>query len=239
MSDAKSPPDLSMDEILTTIRRIIAEDEQSSTSATIGIAGAAAVPGSAAGASTSSGATAKEAAAAEEEVLELTDALNEDGTVRRLAPIGSSSRAAAVAPVPTSVEAFGGSQPPPFEGRREPEPPALGVGSKTESAAATRPEPELPRSEPANPPAPEAGSGSVRPSSEAGADVAAAAFARLAATPRVPSEYPKVGERPLEEIVRDELRPMLRTWLDANLPQLVERLVETEIARIVRRSGAD
>src|ERR1051325_415227 len=103
MSDAKSPPDLSMDEILTTIRRIIAEDEQSSTSATIGIAGAAAVPGSAAGASTSSGATAKEAAAAEEEVLELTDALNEDGTVRRLAPIGSSSRAAAVAPVPTSV----------------------------------------------------------------------------------------------------------------------------------------
>jgi len=30
MSDAKSPSDLSMDEILTAIRRIIADDEQSS-----------------------------------------------------------------------------------------------------------------------------------------------------------------------------------------------------------------
>ncbi|HEX2150533.1 MAG TPA: hypothetical protein VHG31_00885, partial [Stellaceae bacterium] len=37
MSDAKSPQDLSMDEILATIRRIIAEDEQSSSTARRGI----------------------------------------------------------------------------------------------------------------------------------------------------------------------------------------------------------
>jgi cell pole-organizing protein PopZ len=34
--------------------------------------------------------------------------------------------------------------------------------------------------------------------------------------------------------VRDTLRPMLKAWLDDNLPQLVERLVRAEIERISR-----
>lgn len=36
----------------------------------------------------------------------------------------------------------------------------------------------------------------------------------------------------LEGLVREMLRPMLRDWLDANLPPMVERMVEGEIARI-------
>lgn len=36
----------------------------------------------------------------------------------------------------------------------------------------------------------------------------------------------------LEGLVREMLRPMLREWLDANLPPMVERMVESEIARI-------
>lgn len=36
----------------------------------------------------------------------------------------------------------------------------------------------------------------------------------------------------LEGLVREMLRPMLREWLDTNLPPLVERMVEGEIARI-------
>jgi cell pole-organizing protein PopZ len=40
--------------------------------------------------------------------------------------------------------------------------------------------------------------------------------------------------RTLEEVVRELLRPLLKTWLDDNLPQLVERLVQEEIARMVR-----
>ena len=36
----------------------------------------------------------------------------------------------------------------------------------------------------------------------------------------------------LEGLVRDMLRPMLREWLDANLPDLVETLVAREIERI-------
>ena len=38
----------------------------------------------------------------------------------------------------------------------------------------------------------------------------------------------------LERVMRDLLRPMLKTWLDDNLPQLVERLVRTEIERVAR-----
>jgi uncharacterized protein len=36
----------------------------------------------------------------------------------------------------------------------------------------------------------------------------------------------------LEGLVRDMLRPMLRDWLDANLPAMVETLVAKEISRI-------
>ena len=38
----------------------------------------------------------------------------------------------------------------------------------------------------------------------------------------------------LEGLVRDMLRPMLADWLDKNLPPMVERLVEREIARLTR-----
>jgi uncharacterized protein len=34
--------------------------------------------------------------------------------------------------------------------------------------------------------------------------------------------------------VQELLRPLLRTWLDENLPQIVERLVQAELARIGR-----
>jgi uncharacterized protein len=40
--------------------------------------------------------------------------------------------------------------------------------------------------------------------------------------------------RTLEDLVREMLRPMLKTWLDDNLPSLVERLVRAEIERVAR-----
>lgn len=39
----------------------------------------------------------------------------------------------------------------------------------------------------------------------------------------------------VEELVKETLRPMLKEWLDKNLPQLVERYVEREIVRLTRR----
>lgn len=44
------------------------------------------------------------------------------------------------------------------------------------------------------------------------------------------------GAITLEELVRELLKPMLREWLDENLPPLVERLVHEEIKRIAREA---
>jgi uncharacterized protein len=40
--------------------------------------------------------------------------------------------------------------------------------------------------------------------------------------------------RTLEDLVKEMLRPMLKMWLDDNLPNLVERLVRAEIERVSR-----
>lgn len=43
------------------------------------------------------------------------------------------------------------------------------------------------------------------------------------------------GENTLEGLVREMLRPLMKDWLDQKLPELVERMVENEIARITGR----
>ncbi|MBW8903666.1 MAG: DUF2497 domain-containing protein [Bradyrhizobium sp.] len=40
--------------------------------------------------------------------------------------------------------------------------------------------------------------------------------------------------RTLEDLVKEMLRPMLKSWLDDNLPGLVERIVKAEIERVAR-----
>jgi uncharacterized protein len=40
--------------------------------------------------------------------------------------------------------------------------------------------------------------------------------------------------RTLEDLVREMLRPMLKSWLDDNLPSMVERIVRAEIERVSR-----
>ena len=42
----------------------------------------------------------------------------------------------------------------------------------------------------------------------------------------------------IEDVVREEMRPLLKAWLDANLPSMVERLVRAEIERVMGRPGA-
>jgi uncharacterized protein len=43
--------------------------------------------------------------------------------------------------------------------------------------------------------------------------------------------------RTLEDLVKDMLQPLLKSWLDDNLPGLVERLVRAEIERVSRGRG--
>ena len=40
--------------------------------------------------------------------------------------------------------------------------------------------------------------------------------------------------RTLEDLVKDMMKPMLKAWLDDNLPMIVERLVKAEIERVAR-----
>lgn len=40
----------------------------------------------------------------------------------------------------------------------------------------------------------------------------------------------------LEDIVKDMLRPMLREWIDMNMPQIVEVLVEKELEKLARHA---
>jgi uncharacterized protein len=74
------------------------------------------------------------------------------------------------------------------------------------------------------------------------AGVTSSAFERLSQAvqdsvppPIAQDPGPGVGGRNLEDIVKEMLRPMLKEWLDKNLPPLVERYVEREIVRLTRR----
>lgn len=53
-------------------------------------------------------------------------------------------------------------------------------------------------------------------------------FAKLSGVTQVP------GGQTIDGMMRDMLRPMLKAWLDEHLPAVVERMVEKEIARISR-----
>jgi uncharacterized protein len=170
----------SMEEIIASIGRIIAEDNRSSE-ATRPLRGE------------------------NREILELTEVIEADGSVRRLAPAESIS--------------------------------ATRAGERALSAAAVAPDTRhadakgVPRSDFLR----------ERILSEATSDAAATAFARLGAVPsgrRAEGDLViGAGDRTLEEIVRDTLRPLLQTWLDDHLPGLVERLVREEIARVVGEAG--
>jgi len=67
--------------------------------------------------------------------------------------------------------------------------------------------------------------------SDAASASVSGAFERLSATVK-PSQPQTV-----EDLMKEMLRPMLKAWLDENLPSVVERLVRTEIERVTRGRG--
>ena len=115
------------------------------------------------------------------------------------------------------TEAMATPEPPP--------PPFRTIGTEPDVMFA-EPEPEPP---PPPPPrqaaAPPAESRIVSDVTRAAVD---AAFNSLAQTVLVQNA------RTLEDLVKEMLRPMLKSWLDDNLPTLVERLVRGEIERVSR-----
>ena len=185
-----------MEEIIASISRIIAEDKHPTRSAQR---------------TTRAGGPVRSSAAEESDILELTQAVNEDGSVRRVRAADRRSR----------------------PGHR------LCSPLLTGSAAADPTARIEPRVDAAIEPQLDAGRERIVSAATSGA--AAAAFAQLGALPRDrrrEGEPPLGGvERTLEEIVREMLRPMLQSWLDEHLPGVVERLVRDEIARVVGEAG--
>jgi cell pole-organizing protein PopZ len=125
-------------------------------------------------------------------------------------------------------------------------PAAETIGDLDVTAPADEPEPEpFPTSfaEPERPAArePEPSASSVPYDSLVGDSAAAAsasAFAGLSAAFRQPEPVPTGGVGPtIDDLARSLLRPMLKDWLDANLPGIVEAAVKKEVERIARSAG--
>jgi cell pole-organizing protein PopZ len=65
------------------------------------------------------------------------------------------------------------------------------------------------------------------------------AFAKLSKAFRPTPVEESVADgagRTVEQFIEDMARPMLKEWLDENMPAIVERLVQKEIQKIARRA---
>ena len=200
-------PEPSMEEILASIRRIIAEDEED-------------------------GDAAVDASAEEAEVSEPVEP-TPISSVRAVEPEPEpTSSLTPPTPVPPTPQATPASrfqptpQPAPAAPVSAPAPAANPVTARP-AAAAPSPQKEAPMSEPARTYAQEDDENYM---TETSAAVAASAFEQLSANVRVSD-----NGATLEDIVAKMLRPMLQQWIDENLPVIVEEKVEMEIKRIARR----
>lgn len=54
-----------------------------------------------------------------------------------------------------------------------------------------------------------------------------------------PAEPRSQAEQPLEALVKDMLRPLMKEWLDAHLPALARSVVTQQVERIARQTGRD
>lgn len=139
------------------------------------------------------------------DILELTEAIKPDGSVRRLAGQRSFGSQAA-------------AEPPPVNSPEQTELDPAADASVRATADQHR----------------------ANLVSATAAESAIAAFSQLedVAGTRREERGPAVGAggRTLEEIVQDALRPLLQAWLDHHLPEIVERLVQQEIERLVHEA---
>lgn len=130
---------------------------------------------------------------------------------------------------------------PPAPRAEEPPPPPL-VPPPLVAAPAVAPTPtRVPTNimQPLHPsPAPEPSATAPNLLDPLAAAAAAAALGQLSrAVSQERSASVSRGGPTIEDVVREELRPLLKAWLDAHLPATVERLVRAEIERVMARQG--
>lgn len=220
MSGTQGPngQDPNMEDILASIRRILNEDEP--TASAPAAPAAAAMPGA---------------------------------LPPRLAPVVPAPAQAVGGPAPalpgstplTSSPAPHRAEEPVEEATLAPDPvPATAPGAESGPEPLTLTEammvaPDAPSGPPPVAPSPDAvpSNGSLLAPSTAAA--AAAALGELARA--VAAEQKSVISRngpSIEDVVREEIRPLVKNWLDAHLPGMVERMVRAEIERVLGRPAA-
>jgi len=179
VQDASNAPEPSMEEILASIRKIIADEKDPEP-------------------------PPPEPASPLEDVLELTQLVKDDGSVEDLSAKQAASQDKVEGPPPPQA-----AEPTPAAST-----PAASIQLDDQTLVSNR-----------------------------AADSATTSLSALAKT--VQAEHMAAlgasftplgsGSRSLEEIVMDLLRPMIKEWLDQNLPGVVDKLVQKEIERIASR----
>lgn len=77
-------------------------------------------------------------------------------------------------------------------------------------------------------------SGLIAPAAAAAAAASMGSLMRAVSSERGSPVYR--GGPSIEDVVREEIRPILKDWLDTHLPPLVERLVRAEIEKVINRA---
>jgi uncharacterized protein len=243
MSDSRDNQEPSMEEILSSIRRIIADEEgdepASKGSAGAGQRGARPEP-----------AFDADEASEDDDVLDLTQRVEEDGEV-----VDLNARVTHATETPgegredddrdeiDEVE-LEPDEPefrpepvrePPAPAREVPAPPVVAGAAPRQPEPRDRPQPEQ-KDRPTVSANQRTRDALVDESAAGAASNAFAKFAQ-AVTP-TPSDQRVASSdgRTVEEFAEDILRPLLKEWLDENLPAIVERVVEREVNKIARRA---
>ncbi len=240
MSEQGTQAEPSMEEILASIRRIISEDGEDE-----GAEGAAASEAEAPEAVEAAGEPdpAEEEATPIEDLMVAEEDADDEDDVLELTDIAEADPEPEPEPEPEIAAAPDPEPEPEPEPEPAPEPVAddpFDTGEDSDLMAVDRapapePEPE-PAPAPVVAPMPVA---NLAPTpeprslmSEEATAAASAAFDRLSDDMRISGE----GESgTLEGLVQDLLRPMMKAWLDDNLPAIVEAAVAEEVERVARR----
>jgi cell pole-organizing protein PopZ len=249
-----------MEEILASIRRIIAEGERDAQEA-------AGQPESDAPAPAQSPTADEPAEVSQAEVLVLTEMVQDDGSVVSLQSAAAAAPAeptaesvdsllrksllaetapssAAAVSITTAMEALAlAVEPAAARPAETPAPPPAAAEIAVKPKPAEIPPDKLPAwLSPAPPPTkeeriPVSSESLKKPElvSEEALAASTAALAQLAQSVTRTREPAPGASKTVEEVVREAVEPLLKQWLDQHLPRIVERMVREAIDRVVRR----
>ncbi|MFZ4541487.1 MAG: DUF2497 domain-containing protein [Rickettsiales bacterium] len=197
MAEPSKETDQSMEDILQSIKRIIADEGEPS----------AVAPGS--------------------DVLELTELLAEDVAIAPPPPVAAPAAASGPKTAQDDIDAlFNTPDPAPIA-----EAPAVVEAAPVAPPAAPVPAPVA--TAPTAPAAATTSSGLMSDTTLAASVAALQALSHRPAAPHGSSDSPIFRSGlTVEDLVMEALKPMLKEWLDGNLPTLVRTLVEKEIHRL-------